>query len=275
VISLDPPLIRESHVVNGVKICSAPFDPVGTRAASDGQTVLASWHYRALVEDRTNHSPGGTDYLAGVDPSSVAIYAQSDNSVPLLKDTNNDGICDAINDAPTVGQAPTKLMLSAVNPAGSPWYATDTGANPHYDGSNPLALPPNDCHAGSDPEPGKLCSLSEMERVVPGRVQGAPPAVYAVSPSNDTNSGECDGGTWELTVIAKPGWNCIAASASDRAGGGTSTSANKGVSAPLRVCFDDGMSTPNCDPNIMPSCTQSCTINAAQLFGSDEVWPQQ
>ena len=111
-----------------------------------------------------------------------------------------------------------------------------------------------------------------MERVVPGRVQGAPPAVYAVSPSS---GGECDGGSWELTAIAKPGWHCIAASASDQAGGGSPSSANKAVSAPIRVCFGDGMSTPNCDPNNMPSCTQDCTISAAQQFGSNEVWPQQ
>jgi hypothetical protein len=50
---------------------------------------------------------------------------------------------------------------------------------------------------------------------------------------------------------------------------------NVGISAPLRLCFDDGDSgngVPSCNTSEAPSCTDGCTISAAQKFTSD-TWP--
>jgi hypothetical protein len=267
-ISLDPPLLREYKASGTDTICSAPFDPVGTLAANDGQRVLTSWHYRALVEDQTNHSPGASvDYLAGVDPGKVQLFVQTDYGVPFLQDTDNDGVCDEIYGLMLPpGMKPwAQLPMGAVTPAGNAWYPAKA---PSFDAANPLSIAPGFCKAGAegDTSPKPICDFSEMIRVVPGEVQGKPPAVYALAPSNDANTGECNGGSWELS-FAKPGWLCLAARAEDKIG-------NVGVSAPLRVCFDDG-SHPACAPADMPSCTSNCVISAAQKFPANMVWRQQ
>jgi hypothetical protein len=126
-----------------------------------------------------------------------------------------------------------------------------------------------------DMPPPKLCPLTEMFRVVPARVIGGMvPAVYALAPTNDI-AGECEGGTWGLG-FAKPGWLCLAARAEDTIG-------NIGISAPLRVCLDDG-SHPACLVADMPTCTNglddngkqiSCTISAAQTYPPNMIWQQQ
>jgi hypothetical protein len=279
-LSLDPPYIREERMSGpNVYYCSAAFDPVGDLAANDLQRVYSSKRYRALVLDQTNHSVGAqVDYLAGVDPAKVVLYVQPDSSLPLLIDTDQDGVCDDINslDLPEKDR-PTQLQLLPVNPGGSAWYSKT------IDTTNALHMAPR-CIAdpnGSDTAPNPICRApaTEMFRVVPGPSPTKPSAVYAVNPSNDDGTtGECAGGSWELVSIAKEGWLCMAARAEDNIG-------NIGVSAPLRICFDDGISgngVPTCNVNEAPSCTAlpppsaaSCTITAAQRFESGAIWPQQ
>jgi hypothetical protein len=268
VISLDPPLIRESRM-NGAKLeCSKPFDPVGDAAPNDLARVAPSSRYRVLVEDRTNHALGAmVDYLAGVNTNSVVLYMQPDSSVPVLRDTDGNKTCDEINDLTLpMAQRPTQLKLGVVNPGGSSWFTSD------LDASNPAAIAPMNCSASSNVDaPAPICNFTEMTRVVPGRVQGKPPAVYADAPSNDGSTGECNGGSWELKGFAPEGWICLAARVEDTIG-------NIGVSAPLRVCLDDGDSsngTPACDTSNLPDCTGGCTISDAQKFGSNELWPLQ
>jgi hypothetical protein len=107
---------------------------------------------------------------------------------------------------------------------------------------------------------------SELYRVVPGRVQGKPPAVYAFAPSNDPNAGECNGRSWELgDSRVKAGWLCLAARVEDTIG-------NVGISAPLRVCFDDGNHL-GCDMSHIPTCTDGCPISDAQKYPPGELWP--
>jgi hypothetical protein len=277
VISLDPPDIREYRVAGGNLTCSAPFDPVGDAAASDLETVLLSKHYRALVEDQTNSSPGSSvDYLAGVKTSSVVLYLQPDTTVPLLINTDIDKVtgkvipgkenCDDINGLDKSGDPnqPIKLQLSAINPGGNAWFPADPlKYNPSSQPQAPSACKPG--AEGNSPPP-KICQNSELYRVVPGRVQGKPPAVYAFAPSNDANVGECNGRSWELgDSRVKAGWLCLAARVEDTIG-------NVGVSAPLRVCFDDGSGKP-CDMNHIPTCTDGCPISDAQKYPAGELWP--
>jgi hypothetical protein len=264
IISLDPPDIREYRLSGADTICSAPFDPVGDAAASDLETVLVSHHYRALVEDQTNHSPGSSfNYLAGVKTSTVVLYLQPDPSIPLLINTDIDKTtgkpipgkesCDDINGLDQSGDVnqPIKLQLSAINPGGNTWFPKDSLL---YNPPDQLQAP-SGCKAGTDgaTPPTTICMSSEMSRVVPARVQGKPPAVYAFAPSNDPNAGECNGRSWELgDSRVKAGWLCLAARAEDTIG-------NVGVSAPLRVCFDDGTHKP-CDMSHIPTCTDGCPI---------------
>jgi hypothetical protein len=66
----------------------------------------------------------------------------------------------------------------------------------------------------------------------------------------------CTGISYEiLPVVQREGWVCLAARAMDKLG-------NIGVSRPLRVCLDDGISgngVPNCSTTPPPSCMGDCT----------------
>lgn len=274
VISLDPPHIAESRISNNMRFCSQWFDPVGSRAVSDLQQgfVLASAYFRALVEDKTNHSPGSVfDYLSGTNPTRIDMYTQGLVEVPLLIDTNGDHICDEIynNENDTThdklpdDKLPVKIKLAPVDHAGVSWFARP---------STPGTIDDPLCHSdpgGSDSPPNTICPNSEMSRAVPGRIQGKPPAVYAFQPSNSPSSGECTGAAWEIkgNTRGREGWICAAGRAEDNIG-------NVGVSAPLRFCFDDSDSsngTPDCG-GAPPSCTDGCTISDAQKF-APVVWP--
>lgn len=268
IVSLDPPHIQEWHKVDDVLYCSEFFDPVGALAANDLDTVDNTRRYRALVEDQTNapirgpNDPPSHLYLAGTDRSSVELFMQPDLDLPLLIDTNDDGICDQVNyEALPVAQKPLRQQLGAVNQAGNAWFLKQpkgsVGCRQPTDSTDPV--PPD--QQPKEPEP--ICNGTEMERVIPGRIEGKPPAVYAIRPTNG-GDGECDGEAWPLMTLAREGWNCVAARAQDTIG-------NIGVSPPLRICFHDPTMTssvPACvsDKSTPPSCTDGCTISAAQQF---------
>ena len=273
VISLDPPMIRESRKSGVNQYCSQAFDPLGPWAVNDLQTVNANFTPRALVEDQTNTAPGVKfNYLSGTNNSSVAVYIQSLIELPLLVDTDNDGTCDAINKSDdvsipaeeriTADQDPVKIQLNAVNPGGSAWFAKPTTPSTVND-----VLCPSD-PGGSDTPPETVCIATDMWRAVPARIQGKPPAVFAFTPSNSASSGACNGSDWQLrdNTRGREGWVCVAARVEDNI-------KNVGVSQPLRLCYDDDPDTgsPNC-PLPPPSCTDGCTISNAQKF-ADAVWP--
>jgi hypothetical protein len=279
IVSLDPPNIREYRMSGTSTACSAPFDPVGSYAANDLGTVVLNTYYRALVEDQTNHSPGShLDYEAGLDPGSVDLYLQPDTTVPLLINTDVDkdtgkpikgkescddiGSLDLKTDDP---KRPIKLHMSAVTPTGVAWFPKDQAA---YNPPGELAAP-GWCTAGTDTiSPSAICPTSEMTRVITARAQYKPPVVYAYAPSNNPSAGECTGRGWEQADIrVKAGWLCVAVRALDTIG-------NIGVSAPLRVCFDDGTHKP-CDMAHIPTCTDGCPISDAQKYAPGQVWLQQ
>ena len=263
-ISLDPPKIRERRANS--TICSVLFDPVGPDAASDLDRVLVGKRFRALVEDDTNRAPGAVAYIAGVKTDSVELFVQPNTSIPLLTDSDGDGKCDEIkNRLKEDATKPTKIQLASVTPGGTAWYANDISGMPD---------PPPSCteDTASMSMPLSLCpGFSGMFRVVPGRVQGKPPAVYGYRPSNDPAVGECHGESWELLSIVDDGWVCMAARVEDTIG-------NIGVSPPIHICFDDNKpenGTPACDPSQRPNCTESCSIVPTTEFGDGDVWLQQ
>jgi hypothetical protein len=266
VISLDPPPIREWRK-NGERLeCSSPFDPLGTDVPNDEAKGVVTSRYRALVEDRTNqpvvgpNDPRPVTYVAGVDPNSVEIFMQRDPSTPLLINTDSDPECDEINyDALEPAKRPSKLKLAPVNPSGAPWYPfrsdlDNAACLAEWKAAPPIAQPVL---------PTTVCEKTHMYRVVPARVDGRPPAVYAIRPTNGTGAtgGECNGEYWELAGFARIGWICMAARAEDNIG-------NIGVSQPLRLCYGEDETCPE-NP---PTCTDGCTIDASQMFHSDESW---
>jgi len=270
VISLNPPAIIESRVSSNMTYCSRPFDPVGVWAANDLDMVQSAKMFRALVEDRTNHAPGAVlDFFAGTNPQSVEMYTQALVDIPLLVDTNSDGICDAINksddmniraeDRVSADEDPVKIKLEAVNPGGGPWFAKVGTAPPGC---------PND-PGGTDDPPATMCPATEMLRAVPGRIQGKPPAVYAYTPSNRVDEGACNGIDWNIAgnTRGREGWICVAARAVDNIG-------NVGVSEPIRLCYDNGTGAPADCSGQPPTCLGSCTISNAQKF-TTEIWPFQ
>jgi hypothetical protein len=277
VIELDPIPVRESRIVGPNLFCTEPLDPVGPNAADDLEQISHSKLFRALVEDRTNHSPGAVfDFAAGVDVNSVELYMQPFVEIPLLVDTNGDGICDAINksddknvpdaDRVTSDDDPTKIQLNEVKSTGQSFFAKPgfgTTTEPWFPecGFDP---------GGAEVQWGPVCMNSDMYRVVVGRLSGFPSAVYAYQPTNRPDDITCNGIDWNIKGLTRDreGWLCLAARAVDGIG-------NVGVSKPLRVCYDDGVApAPNCDEAQAPTCRRDCTHTSEQVF-KKELWPRQ
>jgi hypothetical protein len=246
-ISLDPPNIRIG--VRSSTTCSVAFDPVGDDAKNDLDKSDYSGMYRVEVRELTNHSPDANiDYVAGVKDGTVKIFAQEDPNIPLLIDTNGDGQCDEINsDALAENERPTQLTLQSLSVRGTPPYLSTATFGPND---------PPWCTAGglAPPLPSTLCAATALTYAAPQPIEGVPPAIYGIGPTNN-DGGACEGNTWELLPIVGEGWKCIAARVEDKIG-------NVGVSRPLRICFDDGDGTPDCDPMTQtpPDCRDNCTL---------------
>jgi hypothetical protein len=260
-LSLDPPPMREFRKADPNIYCSELFDPVGDSAQNDKSIATVASYYRVFIEDQTNHAPGSmVDYHAGVDSSKVILYAQKDPSVPLLIDTNGDGTCDDIDyaDLPEAKRPPL-VKLTALTPRGSAYYPkTLSGTYPGFCSGDP---------GSSNKFPDTICPSTEMFRVIPSALESKPPAIYALSPTN-AGTGECEGIAWSVLLNVGEGWRCLAARAEDTIG-------NVGVSAPLRVCFDNGNAgdgTPNCDQALAPACTKNCMIKEDQKFPQGMVY---
>jgi hypothetical protein len=190
--------------------------------------------------------------------------------VPLLIDTNGDQICDDINyDAVAENKRPVLRRLTAIPPHGESWYSKTV--NFHEPGSD---LPSNTfCEVnpgGGDSPPEGICGAvfsTPLTRIIAGQSESSPPALFSLGPTNASMGPDCAGAAWELLPFVGEGWRCLAVRAEDSIG-------NIGVSAPLRICFDDGNGTPKCNAasDTPPSCTDGCTISPAQLYASDDVW---
>jgi hypothetical protein len=271
IVDLDPADVFEQRPVADGQQCSDLFDPLGefddrlpfdavNGSPNDQSTIVNFGRFRSLVWDETNTKPGqGETFLALTDKDSVRLYVQANTDSPLLADDDKDGICDEI----WTGSAPHQLhptdkplpflKLIAVPP-------TSAATMPVYNGGNPPNLAY--CRQGSSVSFIPLCSgVSDMSVVIRHSVQVMPfePVVYAVEPDTNPNSVICTGKKWDVASaisaaggVGKLGWVCIAARALDNVG-------NPGVSAPLRVCLDDGTNPDRCKDVPPPSCTDNCT----------------
>jgi hypothetical protein len=255
-VSLDPPKVRLITNTSTTRYCSKAFDPLGEEAVSDTENVGLLPLFRAFILERTNTADGlKLLVFSGVDPVTPHLYLQNDPAKGVIIDTNNDGICDAINPElkgttrsialdpiPAVGAGDTNagVNLSDDPPVPSDWVCTPRGVDVKgLCGDNGSDL---DAVAGEFVQVGDtLTNLSAIW----GVQVGAPQSLT------------CTGRQWELSPsFAKEGWQCLAGSASDMVG-------NEGISPPLRVCFDEpGNDTqPACavSSTTPPSCTDGCT----------------
>jgi hypothetical protein len=239
------------------KICSDYFDPLGTLAPSDLSTITNFGRFRALVNDLTNTKVGQSDfYFALTNKDSVQIFVQFDSSKPLLRSLSSNHICDEIwKDA---GDKPIPyLTLKQVLPT-----QPTRGTVSYTSGTTPILI--NDPCTGGNPSkaPG-LClnSSSDMSVVIHHAVGYGEPLIYAIEPIDDQSVALCTGKEWDVSTAISAaltnganylGWVCLAARAVDNVG-------NFGISAPLRVCLDDGTNPHRCDNTPPPSCTDDCT----------------
>jgi hypothetical protein len=262
---LDPPELRE--VTYSAELdayfCSRLFDPVGDDATSDGEAVAQLSEMRVRAIDRGNGALSVSDVIlptADLEPATVQMYILDDDSVPLLVDTNGDGQCDDINPVvvpaivPMTSTEARVIDLFGINDTGSSHFAPPLvpyGSTPEVaDGS--CSEPPD-----SDP-PLNLCISVELSRVIKNELLEEP-AIYGIPPSSPL---ACLGNAFDSQASnISDGWACIAVIGEDKLG-------NRGVSAPLRVCFDhdgDGaechaLGTIEPDELLLPSCRSACTL---------------
>jgi hypothetical protein len=241
IVDLDPGLVREEKEGG---ICSNAFDPVGPLAASDLDVVHDFRVFRAVVWEETNTATDQTAGLAaGADLNSVVLRLQPNVAQGLLVDGNGDGFCDGLEttDADTGDDLPS-LPMHAIPPQGTSWFG-----NPDNDTlATVFGMPTDECTYDTNTtakEPDPLCpptKSSDMIRVISWDVDHTVPAIFGLDPIEGTT---CTGYGWEIHAVVAEGWLCAAATAKDKNG-------NVGISAPIRLCYDDGVDPP-------PSCLKS------------------
>lgn len=246
IVHLDPTPVREVVEASAaITHCSNVFDPLGS-SPNDGMVVSSNQRLRAMVWDRTNGGNENTTYYAGVNPTSVKLYVQSNPAIPLLTDTDEDGVCDAV--VKEIGGKPIPFLnLVALAPDGDEAFPTDE--------PDAAADPPGTGCTFRKPPPRKLCRQgTDLARVIKHNISGTEPVIYAVAP--DVDGLECKGRAFDLATVltVNEGWICLAAEARDRAD-------NASVSPPLHICYDDGVAPPPAcavASTPMPSCADSC-----------------
>ncbi|HTB59329.1 MAG TPA: hypothetical protein VLC06_15755 [Polyangia bacterium] len=258
---LDPPQMREMQLASFGYECSFLFDPLSVNKdvgdmPNDGCMVPQVFDLRARIEDQGNDAPGlKVSPISGIDPSSTSVYILTDNTQPLVVDTDGDGYCDAINPllAPTSGpltQADQvlKIRLGGVPPGGS----ADFEGSP-IDPGLPI---PGSCVQGLDPSPPKvLCQLDGFQQptIAIGYSDNLP-AIWSVEPIDPDH---CMGNQLDTRAnnVADGQWICMAVGTADLAG-------NHSVSRPMRVFvnYSDGggfCATPPASAPAPPPCTGS------------------
>ena len=204
--------------------------------------------FRALVWDLTNTTDGQPVlHHARVDSTSVRLYAQDDSTQPLLIDTDNDGVCDALatDGTPGVAHPPVPIELRPLDASGDAVYST---SSPEISGVCTRV-------ASNGPPVLNLCAqhASDMSRVIDHALADAKEdVIYTVT---STSAVECTGKAVDITSAVANGWVCLAAEAQDLVG-------NHGISAPIRVCLNSSNHPePACKNSSVakPSCVANCT----------------
>jgi hypothetical protein len=247
IVDLDPGNVRLYREVTSGRECSNSFDPVGPAAPNDRDVVPRLRVFRALIWERTDYLTGqGFLFPAGTDEGSAQIYLERDPTVPLLIDTNSDGVCDELA---TGGDTPNEFNdLRPLAPAGFAHFGPD-------DALVSPAVAPDACNFLDEPPPVTLCDdHSDLSIAIPQlNIPSHPPAIYAVAPGSSVT---CAGVDWQFGG-PNEGWLCFAARAKDNLG-------NVGISRPLRLCYDnpdDGLPPPECvTDDTPPSCTDGCSL---------------
>ncbi len=263
-VSLDPPACRVTRPGTGGLNCSAPFDPVGSKAISNLDSTYPTSYVRvrALVMERTNNNGGDALFYAHMDRGSAKVYA-SDSSVPLLVgSTPGTGPC-IVN--PVTQKSGISYALTMVPIANSGSNSPDcSGASVAFATGSPALPNPTACVVGS-PATDALCSkTSDMNYVMQQYYDKTESAIYATDVANDSTSTLCAGYQLDLLgpgVGLQEGWVCLAAQASDNVN-------NIGVSAPIAICLNKS-GTANCTAASRPTCTDGCTPASRSYDGDD------
>lgn len=279
-VDLDPQTVRESYIDSDrLPHDSNAFDPLG-EAINDLSIVKGVAIFRAFVWDRTNIPlPGANiEKFAATNPSTVRLWMQEEVTQPLLKDTNGDGVCDAIDEGTTktTSTPAIPIELRAIQPAGtSPrLYNAEDKNGDNVDDTFyifeddrywdvPALVPGHSYPLKNLNVPDRLCAnTSDMVRVTQHSMEASPaePVVYGLAP---TGSGVgCTGVSWEFAGLlhrtVSDGWVCFAAEATDNVG-------NVGISPVMALCYDDPTTTgvPSCataqkpDPTSIPRWVSS------------------
>lgn len=253
---LDPPQMRQMQLASFGYECSALFDPLSVNRdvgdmPNDGCMVPQLFDLRARIEDQGNHASGlKVTPIAGIDPNNTSVYILTDNTQPLVVDTNGDGYCDTINPllAPTIGpltQAAQvlKIRLGGVPPSGS--------ANFQGSPTDPGLPITGTCVQGKDPAPPKVLCNFEEPTIAIGYSDNLP-AIWSVEP---IDADRCMGNQFDTRANNIPDgqWICMAVGTADLAG-------NHSVSRPMRVFvnYSDGggfCATPPAGSPAPPTCT--------------------
>ena len=271
---LDPPKMRQMQLASFGYECSALFDPLSVNRdvgdmPNDGCVVPQLFDLRARIEDQGNHAAGlKVTPIAGIDPDNTSVYILTDNTQPLVVDSDGDGYCDTINPllAPTSGPLTQagevlKIRLAGVPPSGSADFElspTDPGL--------PIA---GTCVQGKDPAPPKVLCNFEEPTIAIGYSDNLP-AIWSIEP---IDADRCLGNQLDTRANNIPDgqWICMAVGTADLAG-------NHSVSAPMRVFVDynDGggfCATPPAGTPAPPPCTggydpvgKTATLGACQTL---------
>jgi hypothetical protein len=258
---LDPPRMRQMQLTSFGYECSALFDPLSVNRdvgdmPNDGCMVPQVFDLRARIEDQGNDATGlKVTPIAGIDANNTGVYILTDNTQPLVVDTNDDGYCDAINPLLVPTSSPVtqanqvlKIRLAGVPPGG----VADFQGSP-VDSGLPI---PGRCVQGKDPAPPKvLCQLDGFEQptIAIGYLDNSP-AIWSVEP---IDADRCMGNQLDTRANNIPDgqWICMAVATADLVG-------NHSVSTPMRVFVnykDAGgfCATPPAGAPSPPPCTGS------------------
>ena len=250
--AFDPANVRVTRLAEGELECSQGFDPVGGDAPNDGESVPQLAEHRVRVLDLSNSATVSTPlFIPHAGTSKVEMFVFDDSSKPLVVDSNDDGVCDAINPQivpATVPMLPSEaavLELAEITPTGAGFFAPGT----QFGGSNA-----QQCIAGDDDTaPDRMCfgESATAAIAVPFTTRGQ---IYGIPPATESN---CLGFAFDNRASnISDGWACVAVQVDDALG-------NRSVSAPLRVCIDsDGDGAEGCGaygtvhpPASRPDCT--------------------
>jgi hypothetical protein len=228
-MELDPDDVREGKEGADGLECSVLFDPLGDNAISDGDVVGPISYLRARIEDQGNPT---ASYKSGLDPDSAQVWILRGSGVPLIIDTDGNGVCDSINPDVLPGNQAGNIPAVAVDLiAIAPTGSADFLETESFDPLGPYSF----CMPGSQTEPGELlCDTAQIPRVIPDNdlADSTIPSIYVKAPIIPYY---CLGDPfdWQTSLDFIEGPACMVVRASDVRG-------NASVSPPIHVCFTNG-----------------------------------